>query len=155
MKKRLVVFIQLVIIIDFVLSASFEQEKVVSDYIEQIDANKISDISFLKKYFDEESKMIWMFHKKPEIAKGIESIKNNIADCFKKCPEGKHKIVDLISKGNVIFVEGISYGKFTNGKEYRLPYLAKFVMKVNLIKKIVVYSDFGSYFKEAGQTSEL
>ncbi len=96
-----------------------------------------------------------MFHKKPKESKWIESIKNHFSECFKRYAEGKHKIVNIISKGNVIFVEGISYGKFISLKEFSLPYLAKFIMKINLIKKIIVYAHFGSYFKEAGQTSKL
>ncbi len=128
------------------IKGSLIQEKIAIEYLEQIDVNPTSDIQLFKKYLDEDCKMVWMIYQDPEEAKGIEEIKSHTIAYWRFTPDAKHKFKNVISKGNVVFVEGVYSGTFLNGQKLELPYIIKFTMNVNKIKSIIAYSDYGNNF---------
>lgn len=137
------------------ISASFEQERLISEFVENLDSKNSEDLNYLRKYYDEDSSMKWTIHKSSNVRKGLEEIKTHLSSWWKKTPDARSRIVDIISKGNLVFVDAIFYGTFPSGQKFEIPYFVKFCMRVDKIKKGVVYADFGSYFKGAGETSEL
>jgi hypothetical protein len=136
-------------------SASFEQERIILEFIERLDEKNVVDLNHLKKYFDEDSSMRWTIPKNSDARRGFEEIKTHLSSWWKKTPDARSKVLDVTSKGNFIFVDALFIGTFPSGQKFEIPYFVKFSMRVDKIKHGVVYADFGSYFKGAGETTEL
>jgi hypothetical protein len=137
------------------ISASYEQQKIVSEFLQKLDSHTSSDKNFLAKYLSEECSLDFMLHHKRQSKKGLEEIKNLISLYWRKTPDAKDKVVEIFSVGNVIIVEGMFLGTFPNGEMMEIPYIEKFTMKHDKIKHITLYSDFHNYFKGIGETEGL
>jgi predicted DNA-binding protein (UPF0251 family) len=131
--------------IEFATSSSMEREGVVVEFLEKVDSKMIEDMQFLRKNFDEDVTFQFMTYKNYEERRGLEEIKIHLSSFWKKTPDARDKISDIISLGNIIIVQGYFYGSFPRGERFEIPFIKKFLMRVDKIKHLTIYADFGSY----------
>ncbi len=138
-----------------IVTSSFEREKVVLEFLGNVDSKKIQDINFLRKFFDEEVTFQFMTYKNYEERKGLEELKSHLSAFWEKTPDGRNRISDIISLGNIIIVQGYFSGSFPRGERFEIPFIKKFLMRVDKIKHLTIYADFGSYSRGLEESKDL
>ena len=92
-------FILILITFSFkIISPNLQQEKIISDFLNNLDLNTSSDIKYLARYMSEDCSIDFMFLDKPQNMKGLEQIGKKISLYWRKTPDAKDKIIEVFSK---------------------------------------------------------
>ena len=119
-------------------SASYEQEKIVKDLMENLNKQTIQDPFFIKKYIHHKVKQIHMIFDKPQVKRGIYEVKEFITFLFNKTKNASFYVKEIYSTEKNVIVEAVFKGMFKNHKNFINQSVAIIKFKHNKIKKVTI-----------------